>query len=95
MAGTPQGVLLADNLTEVLLAMGIWDSAVHQLWLWEPRQLGLEHAAETEGQEEDHLAMLADQVSESHLCQNITQCRKSKHGRAWHCILCCGKLSQF
>lgn len=31
MAGTPQAVLLADNLTEVLLAMGIWDSAVHQL----------------------------------------------------------------
>ena len=49
--------------------MGIWDSEVHLLWLWELQQLGLEHAAETEGQEEGQLAISVDQVSESHLCQ--------------------------
>lgn len=70
-SGSQQEDLLADNLLEVLQAMGIWDSEEHQLWLWELQQLSLEQAGEIEDQEEDqevdHLAMLADQVSELHL----------------------------
>jgi hypothetical protein len=66
MVEIPQGGLPADNSTEVLLAVGIWDSEVHPLWLWELQQLGLEHAGETEGREEDHHAILVDQVSELH-----------------------------
>jgi len=65
--GSQQEDLLADNLLEVLQAMGIWDSEEHQLWLWELQQLPLEQAGEIEDQEVDHLAMLAVQVSELHL----------------------------
>jgi len=64
--------LPADNSTEALLALVIWDSEVHPLWFWELQELVREKVDETEDREEARLAMLADRVSELHLCKYKT-----------------------